>query len=344
MQNESIQSMGGKARAEALSDEQKQEIARRAAVARWGQRPAKATHRGNFKEQFGIDVDCYVLDDLQKTAVISQSGMGRALGLSPRGNAFPRFLSSKAMVNAVGAQLHELLTQPLKFQWSPPGAQQPPTVVHGFDVTLLIDVCKAIVQAEAHLNSQQRHVATQAHVILAASAKAGIKGLVYALAGYNPTANEVIAAFKMYVQEEAKKYEKEFPNELYIQWHRLYRIPVPTRGKPWNFKHLTVRHVYYPLAQSNGKILQLIRALRSKEGDRKKKLFQFLSELGARALRIQLGRVLEMAESARTKGEYEQKIIQRFGGQQELDFLPAIPALSPPEKDSKQITLSLPEQ
>jgi hypothetical protein len=70
------------------------------------------------------------------------------------------------------------------------------------------------------------------------------------LAGYNPTAEEVIAAFKLYVQEEAKKYEPEFPNELYREWHRLYDIAVPKRGKPWHFKALTVRHIYYPLADS----------------------------------------------------------------------------------------------
>jgi hypothetical protein len=39
----------------------------------------------------------------------------------------------------------------------------------------------------------------------------------YTLAGYNPTADEVITAFKLYVQEEAKKYEPEFPNELYAE-------------------------------------------------------------------------------------------------------------------------------
>jgi len=43
---------------------------------------ARATHKGNFKEDFGIDVDCYVLDDEQKTAVISQRGMGATLGFS----------------------------------------------------------------------------------------------------------------------------------------------------------------------------------------------------------------------------------------------------------------------
>ena len=58
-----------------------------------------------------------------------------------------------------------------------------------------------------------------------------------------------------------------------------------------------MRHVYHPLAQSSGKIYGLLKALKAKDGDRQKKLFQFLNEIGARALRIQLGRVLEMAES-----------------------------------------------
>src|ERR1700731_968506 len=35
-----------------------------------------------------------------------------------------------------------------------------------------------------------------------------------------------------------RKSEPEFPNELYLQWYRLYDIPVPERGKPWQFKYL----------------------------------------------------------------------------------------------------------
>ncbi|MDD4882190.1 MAG: hypothetical protein PHX10_11490 [Gallionellaceae bacterium] len=66
---------GGIARAKLLSPEQRSEIAAKAASARWGDKPLQATHRGNFKEEFGIDVDCYVLNDANKTAVISQRGM-----------------------------------------------------------------------------------------------------------------------------------------------------------------------------------------------------------------------------------------------------------------------------
>jgi hypothetical protein len=66
--------------------------------------------------------------------------------------------------------------------------------------------------------------------------------------------------------------------------------------------------------------LELLRALRGRDGQRKK-LFQFLNEVGARALRIQIGRVLEMAEDSTTKQEYEKRIANRFGGQQELDLV-----------------------
>ena len=74
--------------------------------------------------------------------------------------------------------------------------------------------------------------------------------------------------------------------------------------------------------KSNGKIFALLKALKANDGDQKKKLFQFLNDIGARALRMQLGRVLEMCESSASKGDYEAKIVDRFGGQRELDFVP----------------------
>lgn len=315
---------GGVARAAALSAERKREIAQRGALARWG---AQATHKGNFREEFGIDVDCYVLNDPTKTAVISQRGMGAALGLGVSGSRLPMFVNSKRMAPYVGQELREKLENPLVFQAPAAGGNSPPpSKVNGYDVTILIDICKAVVAAEADGRPVNPAVVKQAHIIVGASAKAGIKGLVYALAGYNPTAEEVIAAFKLYVQEEAKKYEPEFPSELYLQWHRLYEIPVPVRGKPWHFKYLTVRHIYHPLAQSSGKVLELLRAMKAKDGDRQKKLFQFLNDIGARALRIQLGRVLEMAESSPSKQDYERKITERFGGQRELDLVVPTPA------------------
>ena len=121
-------------------------------------------------------------------------------------------------------------------------------------------------------------------------------------------------------KEEARKYEPEFPNELYMQWYRLYDIPVLPRGKPWEFKYLTVNHIYFPLAKSSGKIYALLKANKARGGDRAKRLFQFLNEIGARALSRHIGRVQEMAESSSDKWEYEARIAERFRLERQLEL------------------------
>lgn len=316
------------ARKKALSPEERSTIAKNAAVARWGERPLKATHRGSFKEEFGIDVECYVLDDDQKTAVLSQRGMGAALGLGQStGARLPRFLRGEKIAPYVGAGLSEKLAKPLVFQWSPVvlAAKAPgPAPIHGYDVTILIDICKAVLAAEADgkLLKSQANIARQAHVIVNASAKAGIKNLVYALAGYDATRAEVIAAFKLYVQTEARDYEREFPEQLYAEWYRLYGLPKPRRNKPWKFRHLTVDQVYKPLARSNGKILALTREQKAASDDRYAKLHQFLSEIGVKALRTHLGQLLGIAQISDDKATYERHVEKLFGKQQSLDFRP----------------------
>jgi len=314
---------GGIARAAVLTDERRKEIAKKAAVARWGKKPPQATHKGNFKDDFGIDVECYVLNDEQKTAVISQRGMGVTIGLGEGGSRLPAFLKGKKIEPYLGRELKEKLENPLIFQGQAVGRNMPPAPkVHGYDVTMLVDICKAIVEAESDgkLLKSQSKIAKQAHVVLNASAKAGIKGLVYALSGYDATREEVIAAFKTYVREEAREYEKEFPDQLYEQWYRLYRLPKPERNKPWKFKHLTVNQVYVPLARSNGKIHELTVEHRAARGEKWKRLHQFLAGVGVKALRQHLGQLLGIAQISKNQQEYEKHIDTVFGQQRTLDL------------------------
>jgi hypothetical protein len=313
---------GGHARAAALSPNERRAIAAKAAAARWG-RTLKATHKGSFKEDFGMDVECFVLDDEPKSAVVSQRGMGAAIGLGDAGGRLPTFLRGQKIAPYVGHELSEKLANPLIFQWSTSGANTPPAVVYGYDVTMLIDLCKAVIAADddGKLLQRQKHIAKQAHIILNASAKAGIKGLVYALAGYDATRQEVITAFKLYVRDEAREYEKEFPDQLYNEWYRLYQLPKPAKNKPWKFKHLTVGHVYVPLARSSGKVLELTRAQKAASGGRWKKLHQFLSEVGIKALRTHLGQLLGIAQISDNKAQYERHVQKVFGQQLALDLI-----------------------
>ncbi len=116
---------GAIALAEKLTPDERRLRASKGAAARW-KKQLLATHKGNFKEQLGIDVECYVLNDPAKTAVISQGGLARALGMSNRGKVFERFISSQGMGDFVVAELAQKLQNPLTFQWVDGVAQTPP--------------------------------------------------------------------------------------------------------------------------------------------------------------------------------------------------------------------------
>lgn len=309
-----------RARSASLPPTRRTEIAQRAALKRWG---PKATHRGNFKDELGIDVDCYVLNDTNKSAVISQRGMAAALGFSDHGGGrLRRFLEGKAVAPFIGLELREKLDNPVIFQGSGVG---PSKRVFGYDVSVLIDLCKAIATADQQgaLVTRQKPMAKQAAIILGASAKLGIQHLVYALSGYDPTREETIHAFKVYVADEARDYEREFPEQLYLEWYRLYGLPVPERGNPWKFRHLTIDHVYWPLAKSRGRVLEMTRAQKAKGGDRNKKLHQFLSDVGVKALRQHLGQLLGAAQLSDDRDTYERNVKRMFGDQHEMNLVPA---------------------
>lgn len=312
---------GGAVVAAKMTPEQKAERARKGALARWGEKAPIAFRKGNFVEQFGFDAECYVLNDDRKTAVMTERGIAAALGLSnPGGKDFQRLVSGKRLSKYLGADLREKVSQPIEFKWIYPGAKQSSVTIKGYGADTMIDVCNAILAADAagDLLANQAGLARQARVILNASAKSGITNLVYAIAGYRPEIEEIIQAFKMFVQQEAREYEREFPPQLYEHWYRLYKLDKPERGRPWKAKFLTIDHVYQPLARSSGRVLELVRALKAQGEDRNKKLHQFLSELGVKALRTHVGQLLGIAGISKTAQEYETHVKTLFGEQPDL--------------------------
>ena len=94
------------ARAAKLSDGERAQIAKKAAAARWAKTKSYSiAHRGSFLQDFGVDVDCFVLDDPMKTAVISQRGMAEAIGFSRRGERLRGFVTTKTMAPYIGREL-----------------------------------------------------------------------------------------------------------------------------------------------------------------------------------------------------------------------------------------------
>ncbi|QBR52751.1 P63C domain-containing protein [Erwinia sp. QL-Z3] len=306
---------GGLARAKSLTKEQRAGIAKKAAAARWKGKPSKATHKGSFMDDFGIDAECYILDDLDKTVVVSKTGLAKLLGIGEHGRDVDRFLNTNYMSKFIDPFLLEKIEKPLIFQWRSPVPNSLSDEAHGFDIVLIGDIATAVINAEraGALPASRAKSAELAQRLVTASMKAGLKGLGYAIAGYRPEVQEVIDAFKAFVREEARGYEKEFPDELYEEWYRLYQLNRPERGRPIRFGQLTNMQIYGPLAKSKGKILDQIKASREEGGKPSDKLHLFLSEIGVKALRQHIGKLLGVAAMSDTKEEYEQGIDKVFG-------------------------------
>lgn len=254
---------------------------------------------------------------------MTQRGIAAALGLSkPGGKDFERLVERPAIAKHLGGEALAKVHQPIEFKWVYPGGKENAISIKGYAADLLIDVCQAILAAQAagDLRKNQEGLAKQAAIVIGASAKAGIQGLVYALAGYDRTKEEVIAAYKMYVMEEAREYEREFSPDLYEQWYRLYGLAKPVRGRPWEFRYLTIDHIYRPLAKSNGKVFQLAKNSKQTNGEKGDKIHQFLTEIGVKALRTQVGKILGIATVSDSREEYEKYISEKIYGQQGLPF------------------------
>ena len=231
-----IQAMGGKARAEKLSAEERRAIASAAAEARWGKdrkgkghvpkaeygSPDKPMRIGN------LEIPCYVLDDGR--SVITQGGMMTALTMSPGtatkggGDRITNFTGTKSINPHVSPNLREMITNPIAFK-----AQG--QLAYGYEATILPELCDAVLAARAagDLNYQQNHIAKQCEILVRAFAKTGIVALVHEATGYQEVREReaLQEILKRYLSDELLAYAKTFPMEFYKQVFRL-------KGWNWN--------------------------------------------------------------------------------------------------------------
>lgn len=120
--SESPQSKGGIARADSLTKEQRSEIARSGALAKWEaarqlndpSRMPVALREGQWKLG-AVDIDCYVLDNFKR--VIHKRGMARALNIrSGGGNVFLRTMQRKGLGSVIPEELRQKIDNPLIFK------------------------------------------------------------------------------------------------------------------------------------------------------------------------------------------------------------------------------------
>jgi hypothetical protein len=327
--NESLfgrQSKGGVARAKALSSENRREIAKKAAQARWAKLDdptniPKASHQGIL--QIGdIEIEVYRLDDGRR--LIAKSAMAKALTLkSEGGNAFLRTVTRKGVRSAIDDNLWAKIEKPITFRYIDTDPSSIGGTADGYEATTLIEVCDALVQArnDKLLAPSQSFLAVQAEIIIRSAAKIGIVALVDAATGYieDVHRHEYLNLWREFVSAEFRQWEKEFPDLFADMIYKLYKLK---RKDPKSFKHpqffgwFTRKYIYHPLANSNGAILELLdeqNPVVYGGGGRRFKLHQFLAEqVGMPALRQHLWQVIGIGNAARDKNDFERSFYRAF--------------------------------
>jgi hypothetical protein len=298
---ESMQSMGGKARAEALTDEQKTNIARKAAEARWAL--PKATHEGAIPLA-NKAIPCAVLDD--GTRLLTQGGFMLAMGRAEKakggqGSAIDGmvpFLAATNLKPFIPADL-EGSTKPIRFR-TLSGA-----TAFGYRAEILPRVCEVYLDARdaKALHERQHKIAVAADTIIRGLARVGIAALIDEATGYQDVRDRLALAkiLERYLMTDGyRRWERMYQIDYYKQIFRLrgWTFTPGTNARPQLIGKLTNNVVYDRLQPG---VLKKLQELNPKDetGKRKRTHHQyFTGDIGVPELREHLSNVIILMKAA----------------------------------------------
>ena len=310
---------GGKARANALTREQRSEISRQAAITRWQKEgytvPVQAMYGAPDRPlRIGaIEIPCYVLADGR--SVLSQRGLQAGIGMSRSGGkpGARRLAQFLAQLGAKGLEVNDLIARinnPVRFV--PPHGGN---VADGYEATILPDICDVILEAKKRgriLSAQQERFADACGILVRAFAKVGIIALVHEVTGYQDVrARDALARIaEAFIAKELRKWVKTFPTEFYKEMFRLrkWSFSETPSARPAVVGHITNDLVYKRLAP--GVLVELRKVTpRDEKGRLKHKFFQRLTEdLGHPRLREHLAAVVALMKAASTWDHFMRSI------------------------------------
>jgi hypothetical protein len=280
---------GGKARAKALTPEERSESARQAAEARWAKRNdqnsdtdiPRATHSGviNIGD---VSIPCAVLED--GTRVLTQWGFLRAIGRSGRpaagrGSDVEKVAPFLALDNLNPYVSNELAdsTKPFIFQL-PSGVK-----AYGYKAELLPQVCEVYLQArdQGVLLKSQEKFAKACEILMRGLAHVGIVALIDEATGYQEIRPQdaLEAYLALIIRKELAAWVKKFPDEFYINIYKLkgWVWPGMQKNRYSIVAHYTRDLVYERLAP--GLLEELERkSPKNEKGHRKNKLHDWLTD------------------------------------------------------------------
>ncbi len=332
--------IGGYARAEKMSPEERSAQASNAARARWDQEdPPDSLPRvlSNYAASIdlgGTILPCAVIEgesgnENTVRRVLSEHGITRAIlggrsGASKRlkaasdGRALvPLFLAPARLKSFIPSHLMAGPLNPIEYVHGK-------KIVKGYEASILVDVCEVWLEARAagELQEQQLGKAQKAEALIRSLAKTGIDALVDEATGYQDVRDRLAlqAILDKYLTDEYSKWTKRFPDEFYKQVFRLKGLSYPSIGgkRPQWIGHVTNNIVYSRLAPG---VLKALKKLTPKnpKGRRSRKLFQSLSpDFGIQELRDQLTNLIVIMKTCEDNDweDFENRInraLPRYG-------------------------------
>jgi hypothetical protein len=245
-----------------LSPEQRKDLARSGAAERW--RKARETRMqasdaldpdevipsgplpdAKYKGALnlvGIEIPCYVLDNGQ--SVIGRTSATEMLTGIKGGGGLEKYLGVEALKPFIDIGL--VLEKMVPFRLAE--VQGLERHVKGLPADLLIDICRGFVDAlqasndptnETKLTPRQAEMAIKASMFLASCAKVGLDALIDEATGhqYDRAQDALQVKLKAYLSDELRKWEKTFPDDLWLEFGRLtnWKGSVTQRPKYWGY-------------------------------------------------------------------------------------------------------------
>jgi len=321
-ESDSPQAKGGLVRAERLSPARRTAIARKAAASRWGGDLPCATHESSDLLIADKRIACAVLNTrirvlTQETLLLSIGRAAKAKGgtgvmRSVEGvDDLPPFLAADNLKPFISDRLRESTT-PILYR------NKAGHVVFGFDARLLPMVCDVYIQAglARKLTKPQMRIAEACRRLNQGFAELGIIALVDDATGYaeDRARDELVKLLEAYVAAEALPYVGRFSHEFYRQVYRLHGWPYKpgeTRGPRYIGKFI-MKFVWGGLPR--GVVEEIKRRNPNNEkGQRRKKLFQFLTDdTGIPHLDWQISAVTTLMRAAQDKAQFEELFGRAF--------------------------------
>jgi hypothetical protein len=309
-------SMGGEARAKKLTANERQEIARSGALARWGSVAATAINDGSLVIG-NQEIRCAVLTDARR--VLSQQTVLQTLGRARSAKGRTGSQTGGPPPFLAAANLQEFITDDLRALFEPiPYRPLTGGRAYGYRAEILPMVCEVYLAArkERKLARMQEPVAEVCEMLVRSLAKVGIIALVDEATGYQEVRarDELQRILEFYIQAELRPWTKMFPDEFFEQVYRLqswaYR-PGTAKRTPYVGK-LINRYVYEQLPPG---VLDELRERNpvTEKGWRKHKHHQYLTtDTGDKHLDRQISTVTTLMRISETKAQFEELFERAF--------------------------------